>query len=145
MESATFYYSKPRAWIGTAFFALAVIILFGLTVAAGWDGPFTGITLTADMVMVTAFIMFLKKYSLPAVQGKPALVLDSEKLQFFFGNKTVYWRDIERISFSKSTRMTAIKLTMKGTEDDVMIGTRFIKGTDKEIFDAVERYFQQGS
>jgi len=144
MESTTFYYSKLTVWIFTAMFIIAIVVFSGLIIAGGPDVPNQLITGVFDSLVIILFCIFCRKYVIPVVLGKPALVLDHEKLQYFVPSKTVYWCDVERVALWSSTRMTYVRLTTKGTADDVKIGTRFINGTDEEILAAVQHYFQEG-
>jgi len=144
MESTTFYYSKSTVWIFTAMFIIAIVAFSGLIIAGGPDVPNQVITGVFDLLVIILFGIFCRKYVIPVVQGKPAIVLDREKVQYFVDDKTVYWRDVERVALWNSSRMTYVRLTTKGAADDVKIATRFIKGTDEEILAAVQHYFQEG-
>ncbi len=144
MESTTFYYRKLTVWIFTAMFIIAIVVFSGLIIAAGPDVEDQLITGVFDSSVIILFCIFCRKYVIPVVLGKPAIVLDREKVQYFVDDKTVYWRDVERVALWSSTRMTYVRLTTKGTADDVKIGTRFINGTDEELLAAVQHYFQEG-
>jgi hypothetical protein len=143
MESTTFYYSKSTVWIFTAMFIIVIVVFSGL-IAGGPDVPNQVITGVFDLLVIILFCIFCRKYVIPVVKGKPAIVLDREKVQYFDDDKTVYWRDVERVALWNSSRMTYVRLTTKGVADDVKIATRFIQGTDEEILAAVQHYFKEG-
>jgi hypothetical protein len=90
-------------------------------------------------------------YFIPCLQGKTALALDSDKLQFFIKGKLLlqdvravaYWKDINEITYiSPYKGSPVISFTMRDRKD-FAFRTKYIAGNDKEIYNTTMEYFNK--
>ena len=87
---------------------------------------------------------------LPCLRGETALELDSEKLQYFIKGifrsanikDVIYWNDVAHIKLDPFPRNTGAIITFKMLSGDTFsIKTTHVAGKDREIYDAIVRYF----
>lgn len=98
MGITTFTYSKFIAWTGAAFFSGVIIfcLYLGLSTPPGHNKWLYLIGLILVVCILLGY--FCKKYFFTMLQGKIALELDDEKLQFYITNRIIYWKDVEEIT-----------------------------------------------
>ncbi|BAU55944.1 hypothetical protein MgSA37_04136 [Mucilaginibacter gotjawali] len=105
---------------------------------AAWMGVGLGFLTTCGMLTY-----LIHKYILPLRRGEIALELDNEKLQYFIGNKTVYWKDILYMDFASSKNGGIFIRFALEHGVDINISTRFVAGKDSEIYQTITAYFEK--
>jgi hypothetical protein len=100
----------------------------------GIGGVFCGGTL--------AYLYF--KYFVHLQRDEIALELDKEKLQYFIGNKSFFWKDVLYTSPGGNGRANGIRVRFS-LEDgsEVVINTQFIDGNDQEIYNTIMTYYEK--
>lgn len=142
MEVIKYPYSKYQTWY-VLILLLAVtafpvfVIATDITDRDIWLG--FGFSFLATCGMLT---YLTRKYFLPMQRGDIALELDKEKLQYFIGNKIVYWKDILYMDFGEARSGIFIRFALEHGVD-ITIGTRYVAGKDKEIYDTISAYFEK--
>ena len=80
-------------------------------------------------------------HMMPLLRGKPALILDNEKLFCGIKNKTIYWYEIERINPSPYG-IFPIKLILKNGKK-VRMHESEIRGGEQQIYKDILAYFEK--
>jgi hypothetical protein len=134
MESVKFKYGPGQVW-WSVLLPFVVVVVFTIYLFSLVALPFSGMT-----------FFFGWKFFLPYRRGDTILELDDEKLQYFFKNKTVYWREILLINCGATRNGLEIRLEMKaGNYYDFNIFTQYIAGKDKAIYDTIMEYFEKSN
>lgn len=142
MDIKKYLYSKYQTWF--VFIILLSIMVVSLFMVAN-DNADRDEWLVFGvffLVMVGMLTYLLRKYFLPMQRGGIALELDKEKLQYFIGNKIVYWKDILYMDFGEARSGIFIRFALEHGVD-ITIGTRYVAGKDKEIYDTISAYFEK--
>jgi hypothetical protein len=106
--------------------------------------------LIASIIFIRFIYLSIYIY-IPCLQGKTALELDTEKLQFFIEGKfrskdikdVIFWKEVEHIKFDPFPRNTGalIRFKMLGG-DTCSIKTTHVEGKDREIYNAIVECFK---
>jgi len=144
MEVIKYPYSKTQIWFYMiAFLAILIFILVVFIVdfadhstwpLLGMGGVFCGGALT--------YLYF--KYFVHLQKGEIALELDKEKLQYFIGNKSFFWKDVlyaNPVGNGRGNGM-GVRFSLENGSD-VVINTKFVGGNDEEIYNTVMSYFEK--
>jgi hypothetical protein len=145
MESVKFKYGPGQAW-WSVLLPFVVIVVFTIYLFSkqpkGTDNWWEIALVALPCSGMTFF--FGWKFFMPYRRGDTILELDDEKLQYFFKNKTVYWREILLINCGATRNGLEIRLEMKaGNYYDFNIFTQYIAGKDKAIYDTIMEYFEK--
>jgi hypothetical protein len=100
------------------------------------------------LIIIVAFLLIiyrlyetLSSYLIPALQGKPILTLDDEKLFYTVKNKTIYWDDL-RLIRTQPYGIFPLKLTLNNGKK-VRLHEDAVKGNENEIYKDILLYFNQ--
>ncbi len=128
---------------------------FSMILALGLNGFFLYMIMRfppipASLFMVALFlgtaamtIYLCRKFFWPLLTGKIALELDEDKLQFFITDRKIYWKDIKDVSYDILNHGGwAIIFSFENGSDNVNISTKYIKGSDQDIYDTIKQYFE---
>lgn len=162
METKIFKYSSGQMIWGTGITLFLLLVSYGkfITHNADYvDWLFFG---AIALFIVGRFIYLCIMYFIPCFEDKPALCLDSEKLQCFIQGKLlfqitpdiIYWKDIAEINYTYIYRRGAlISFKMKSPEsaiytkysvtDDSGFFTAYISGDKKVIYNSIMEYFNK--
>jgi hypothetical protein len=144
MEVVNYPYSKTQIWFYMiAFFAILIflLIVFVINFSDHSTWPLLGI----GGIFVCGVLTYLySKYFRHFKRGEIALELDKEKLQYFIGNKTVFWKDILAATSDSNPKGNGIRIRFSiDGGSDVVINTQFVDGNDKEIYNTVMTYVEK--
>lgn len=139
----------PYSTILTCFHAIWLFAFFIFSIFLSIDLSDPGNKVFIPDIFITLIlgaliVYFFIKIILPLIQGKSALELDKEKLQYFIFNKTIYWKDVENIIYADRTNGSwLISFIMKDGSNDIKIQTRYIAGKNKEIYNSILQCFEK--
>jgi hypothetical protein len=143
MDVLKYPYSKVQIWFySIAFIAIFIFILvvFIVDFSDHSTWPLLG---GVFLVICALFAYLYRKYFRPLQNGETALELDSEKLQYFIGNKTVYWKDVLYTNFGALKNGGAEIRFALANGIEVIIITRYVAGNDNEIYKNITAYFEK--
>jgi hypothetical protein len=143
MESTTYGYSKFVGWTGMVMFVIIVAALVSIAYYMGV--PFSdarAFLCFIVFVLLTAglFIYFLEWCFIPMITGAIALELDEEKLNSNITGKTIYWKDVVKISVKIKARYPFIIFEMVNGRGSLDIPTGWIEGSTEEIYEKMNEY-----
>ena len=143
MNVVKYPYSKYQTWF--ALIILLAMMVFPVFVLAS-DVTDRNTWLVCGFFFLVAcglLTYLIRKYFLPMQRKDIALELNEEKLQYFIGNKTVYWKDVLYMDFGESKNGGIFIRFALEHGVDIKISTRYVAGKDKEIYDTVTAYFEK--
>jgi hypothetical protein len=143
MDIKKYLYSKYQTWF--VFIFLLAMMVASLFMVANDNADHDEWLVFGFFFLVMGGMLayLLRKYFLPMQRGEIALELDKEKLQYFIGNKTVYWKDVLYMDFAESKNGGGFIRFALEHGVDIKISTRYIAGKDKEIYNTITGYFEK--
>ncbi|WP_295676968.1 hypothetical protein [uncultured Mucilaginibacter sp.] len=142
MEVKKYPYSKYQIWFAFSL-SLAMMAFPVFMIATDTTDRQAWLLFGFFFLAICGILTYLiRKYFLPMQRGETALELDKEKLQYFIGNKIVYWKDILYMDFGEARNGIFIRFALEHGVD-ITIGTRFVAGKDNEIYDTISAYFEK--
>jgi hypothetical protein len=104
------------------------------------------IIVTCDLIFLSYLFFAFTKRFIPALQGKTALELNEQGITDYIRNIVIEWSYVQDLAheYGRNASKIIVKLkheTEYGTE--VVIRLRWVKGKDREIFEAVYNYFKE--
>lgn len=144
MEIKRYPYSKTQTWFYMIVFFAVLIFLLAVFVVNFSDHstwPLLGI---GGIFVCGTLTWLYNKYFRHLQRGEIALELDNEKLQYFIGNKTVFWKDVLYTTNDSNPNGNSIRIrfSLEGGSD-IVIDTQFVDGSDKEIYNTIMAYVEK--
>ena len=142
MEAKVYYYSLLVGLIGAIFFGSLAIGVIYLGVTAN-DAKIWIVVGLLELLACTLVYYSCQICLLPAIRREIALELDDEKLQFYITDRTIYWKDVAEIFEDFGDQSPSIRFELVDGSDDIRIGTKYIRGSNKKIYNTIQEYFAQ--
>ena len=139
MQTITFGYNIFRA--GSTIIFSSLFIIFLIAFAFNLDEPNEWLIFVPIAVIIFCIIrFFLLNFSLPMLKGKPALILDDEKLISSVQDETIYWKDVAK--FSKQGGFFSYRyFVFEMTNGEIFrIGTKWIEGNTNTMFNHIQSF-----
>ena len=103
MGTTQYAYSTFQCWFLFIYSFLGVPVFdYGILHTFSISNLLLQILVILASLCVLGYLFF--KYLLRMLQGKPALVLDEEKMEFFIDKKTVYWKELKGVKYAVHTK-----------------------------------------
>lgn len=151
MEIKQYKYSFGQMFFSGLLFLFATLLFYAVVINQHSDYRAWLILSFILLIIWGRFVYLASMYFIPCIQGKTALELDTDKLQFFIKGKLLlqdvrdiaYWKEIDNIAYISPQRGSpVINFTMKDGKD-FAFRTKYIAGNDKEIYDTIMEYFNK--
>jgi len=140
LQALGFPYSPVvRFFVASLFGGLILFILFmGDSILEIGDSPYFLLLL---LVIALFLFYFCYKYLIPVLQGKIAMELDQEKLQFLMTKMVIYWKDVADIRTDNYSNTKVVYFTMLDGRKDIGISLAWIKGDNVAVYNSIVEYF----
>src|ERR1700749_1342011 len=137
MQTVTFGYNMFRA--GSAMIFSFLFIIFLIAFAFYLDEPNEWLIFIPIAVIIFCIIrFFILNFSLPMLKGKPALILDDEKLVSKVQDETIYWKDVAKFSKEGGIFSYAYFFFELKNGEIFRIGTKWIEDDTNTIFNHIK-------
>jgi|GEM_PF-2741750 len=142
MQTVTFGYDQMRTISST--FLIAIVAAIFISVGFFLNNPYEWLAyIIAGVIAFSIGRFFILNFTLPMIQGKPALLLDNEKFISNVQDETIYWKDVTK--FSKDGGVLTYRyftFEMKNGEI-IRINTKWVDGSTKKMFDNINNFMEQ--
>jgi hypothetical protein len=133
MQTVTFGYNILRA--GSAIIFSFLFIIFLIAFAFNLDEPNEWLIFVPIAVIIFCIIrFFILNFSLPMLKGKPALILDNEKLVSSVQDETIYWKNVAKFSKQGGILSYGYFFFELKNGEIFRIGTKWVEGSTNTIF-----------
>ena len=136
----TFAYSKFAVWHVFAFI-VGISAINILLIINGYKNEPHELAWSLLSVLSIYLIYFILRILFPTIQNKSILTLDEEKVYHRKSNTTVYWHNVENVSWNYFNRSSYLKLELKENKGSFKIKTVFFAADEDMILKAVQSYF----
>lgn len=139
MQTITFGYNIFRA--GSTIILSFLFVVFLITFAFKLDEPNEWLIFVPIAVIILCIIrFFILNFSLPMLKGKPALILDDEKLVSSVQEETIYWKDVAKFSKEGGIFSYGYFFFELKNGEIFRIGTKWIEQDTNTIFNHIQSF-----
>ncbi len=138
MQPITFRYNSFR--IGPIIIFSFLVIIFLVAMAVTLNDPNEWLIFIPVAIIIFCIIrFFILNFWLPMFKGKPALLLDEEKLVSIVQDEIIHWKDVDKFSKHEGLSYGYILFEMKDGEF-IRIGTKWVDLSIKDLYKSVESF-----
>ncbi|WP_183573359.1 hypothetical protein HDF18_07190 [Mucilaginibacter sp. X5P1] len=139
MKTVSFGYNTIRIGATNLFIVLMAIALISIAFVLGDPNEWL-IFIPVAVIIIGIIRFFILNYSFPAFKGKPALVLDEEKLVSFVSDETVYWKSVAKVNVYYFNNYFLFEMV---NGDIFRISTKWVEGSTSSINIYIQEFISQ--
>ncbi len=139
MKTVSFGYNTLR--IGATNLFIVLMVIFLISMAFYLNDPNEWFIFIPVVVIIIGIMrFFILNFSLPAFKGKPALILDEEKIISFVSDETAYWKSVAKVNVYYFNNYFLFEMV---NEDTFRISTKWVEGSTSSINAYIQDFMQQ--
>ena len=138
MKTVSFGYDTFRIGATNLFIVAVIVLLISMAFFLNLNEWL--VLIPAATIIIGIIRFFILNYSIPAFKGKPALILDEEKLVSFVSDETVYWKSVAKVTVYYYNNYFLFEMV---NGEIFRISTKWVEGSTSSINTHIKVFREQ--